>query len=103
MSQRRNIDDIRIFGMNQNFPDRARVAQSDVFPGLSRVDRLVDAVALCDIAAQGRLAGAHVNHIGIGRDTASAPMENEASWSKIGDQVTAPSVDFQTPPPAAPK
>jgi hypothetical protein len=30
-------------------------------------------------------------------------MEDDFSWSKTGFQVVAPSVDFQMPPPVAPK
>ena len=41
--------------------------------------------------------------LGSDRATAILPMEGAPSLSKIGDQVLAPSVDFQTPPPVAPK
>src|SRR5215470_18254596 len=35
--------------------------------------------------------------------TARLPIEDVPSLSKVGDQVMAPSTDFQTPPPVAPK
>ncbi len=35
--------------------------------------------------------------------TAMAPMEPASSWSKTGVQWVPPSVDLNTPPPAAPK
>src|SRR5205807_1957646 len=39
----------------------------DVLPGLAGVGRFVDAVAGLDVAADVRLAGADVDHVGVGR------------------------------------
>src|SRR5207244_11682438 len=52
--------------MDANLRDRRRVAQADVRRGFTGVDRLVDAVASHDVAADARLAHANVDDVRIG-------------------------------------
>ncbi|GBD16895.1 hypothetical protein HRbin26_01805 [bacterium HR26] len=46
--------------------DVAGVAQPDVLPGAAAVGRLVDAVAVGDVAADAGLAGADIDDVGVG-------------------------------------
>ena len=52
--------------MDAQAPDIARVCKPQMRPGLTPVGRLVDAIAVRDIAADGRLAHADIDDIGIG-------------------------------------
>ena len=73
MAERRDKDDIGIPRVNDDFANRARIFQADVLPGFSGVQRLPDAVALRNVAANAGFAGAHIDDVRIGhrdRDTA---------------------------------
>ena len=63
---RRDVDEVRIRRMDADARDLAGVAQPDVLPGPAAVGRLVDAVAVRDVAADGLLSGADVDHVRIG-------------------------------------
>ena len=59
-------NDFGIAGIDDDFADGAAVAQADVLPGLASVERLVDSVAVTDVAADAGFAGADINGIAIG-------------------------------------
>src|SRR4051812_49344957 len=63
MAQSRDKRDVRIVGIDDDLPDRARVAQTDVLPCLATVESLVNSIAVRNIAANAGLARAHVQHI----------------------------------------
>ena len=66
VSERSHIHQIGVGRVNANLGYVASIGQSDVFPRSARIGRLVDAVTVRHIATNGRLAGAHVDHVGIG-------------------------------------
>src|SRR5258708_38823566 len=63
VSQRSYENDIRIFRMNDQLSNRAAVAKSHVPPRLTAVERLINAIALCRVAANAGFAGAGVEHV----------------------------------------
>ncbi len=63
---RGDIDEVRVLRMNSHARDLVRVLQTDVLPGLPAVGGLVDAVAVRDVAADGRLPHPGVDHVGVG-------------------------------------
>ena len=105
MTERRDKNDVRIFRMHDERADVARIFQADVLPILAAIDRLINAVAVSDVAAQAPLRPCRRKSC-CDRDgaTASAPIEEvDCCLSKIGVQFAPPSVVFQTPPATAPK
>ena len=60
-------DDVRVVGVDADLADLAGLAQAGVAPGAAGVGAAVDAVAVGDVGADGRLAGAGVDHVGVGR------------------------------------
>src|SRR5690606_9970501 len=62
----RHVDDVRVVRMHHDIADVARVGQPHVGPRLTSVGRAIDAVAVADVAADGRLAGADVDDVGVG-------------------------------------
>src|SRR4029079_9210000 len=52
--------------MHTDLADVARVAEADVSPGETGVGRLVDAIAVCDVDANGRLASPRVDDVAVG-------------------------------------
>ncbi len=67
VADRRDINDVLILGVNDERADVAGVFQADVAPVAAAIDRFINAVAISDVAAQGRLAGAGVNRVVIAR------------------------------------
>ena len=63
MPEHRRIDEVGIGGMHADAADDLRVSESGMGPGLARVSRLVDAVALHDVAPQRHLAHPDVDHV----------------------------------------
>ena len=51
--------------MNANARDLPGVFEPDVLPGFAAISRLVDSVAVRDVAANRRLAHAHVDRVRI--------------------------------------
>src|SRR5262249_17478010 len=60
-------DEVRILRMDDDPADELAVLQADVLPASPRIGRLVDAVTIGDVEADRGLAGAGVDHVGIGR------------------------------------
>ena len=50
---------------HDHFADCARVAESNILPGLAAIDRLVDSVAMRNVAANASFARAHVDHVRV--------------------------------------
>src|SRR5262245_31551682 len=65
MTNGRDVHHVGIRRVNADAADLARVWQADVGPGFSGVDRLIDAIAGRQIAAQARLAHADVHDVRI--------------------------------------
>ena len=103
MSDRRDVDDVRIRRMNAHPPDLAAVGQADVRPRLSGVGRLVHAVAGGDVGAKARLAHSDVDRCpgSTQRPPRRRPTGLEEPSEMLGQLVPASSV-FHTPPPVAP-
>src|SRR5262249_46612275 len=66
MAECGDVDEIRIRWMHADLRNDLRFREADVRPRLPGIRGLVCAVALDDVAANFRLAGADVNDIGIG-------------------------------------
>ena len=67
MSERRDQNDVGISWIDNQRADLAAVSESDIFPGLARIDRFVNADSVSGVAANGRFTGAGVNDIVIRR------------------------------------
>ena len=65
MSERRDQNDVGISWIDNQRADLAAVSESDIFPGLARIDRFVNADSVSGVAANGRFTGAGVNDIVI--------------------------------------
>src|SRR6516165_7483165 len=65
MSERGGKDGIRIPRMNANARDMARIFKADVLPGLARIVRFPHPFAMGDIPADGLLAAADINYVGV--------------------------------------
>src|SRR5690242_7430180 len=61
-----DVGDIRILGMDDDVANVACVGKAGVAPGSPAIAGLIDAIAVRDVAADGGLAGAGVDDIGIG-------------------------------------
>src|SRR5690606_2759904 len=96
-----DVDDVRVLRVDADAADGAGVGQAEMLPGAPAVGRLVDAVPLDDIAADGCLPGAHVDHIGIGlgdRDRADSGGGEVA----VGDVLPSqPAIDRLPDTPGA--
>src|SRR4030095_6139620 len=66
IAQYRDIDEVGILRMDADAADALAVLQADVLPAASGIGRLVDAVAVGDVEADRGLAGAGIDHVGIG-------------------------------------
>ena len=64
VAERRRVHEVRVRRADDDLRDDLRVGQPHVRPGLPGVGRLVDAVALHDVAAQADLAHADVDRVG---------------------------------------
>src|SRR5262245_9650468 len=87
VSQRRDIDDIGILGMDAHARDVPRVAQPDVLPRDARISRFPHAVAVRDVAAHGFLTPADIDDIRIG--FADCDSADRAAEESIGDVLPA--------------
>ena len=67
VAQRGYEDNIRILRIDDHFPDRPRIMQPDIFPGLPAIDCFVNSIAMRDVAANAGLARSHVNDVWIRR------------------------------------
>ena len=65
-AERRDVDDVGVGRMDADLRNHAGIGERHVRPRLAGVDRLVDAVALHDVAADARLAHADVDDVGVG-------------------------------------
>src|SRR5579872_6030739 len=63
VSERRDVDDVGIVGIDANLGDVLRLGEADLRPGLPGVRRLVRAVTLDDVAANVRFACADVDDV----------------------------------------
>ena len=63
--ERRDIDDVRVRGMDADLGDAVRLGESDVLPRLAGVAAPVDAVPRHDVAADARLAGPDEDEVRI--------------------------------------
>src|SRR5207247_5163306 len=66
VSEGRDVDDLRVARIDAHAPDLARVLEPDVLPRAARVHRLVDPVAVRDVAADARLAHPDLEHVRLG-------------------------------------
>ena len=66
MSQGRDVDDVRVRGVNDDGADLPRIRQADMGPVLPAVHRLPHAVAVGNVAADAGLAGADVERVVVG-------------------------------------
>jgi hypothetical protein len=73
MSERRDVDEIGILGMNDDAADLLRVGESDARPRLPAIDRFEHPLALRDIGAHVRLARSDVDHLRIRRRDRNRP------------------------------
>ena len=77
MTKRGHEHYVWIIRMNDERADLAGVAQPDIFPVLSGIDRFVNPGAVSGVTANGGFAGAHVNGVVIrGRDSDRADGRN---------------------------
>src|SRR5581483_980100 len=65
MAERGHEDHVGVARIHNEAADVARVAESDVLPGLSTVLRLVHAIAVADVAANAGLPGANVDDVAV--------------------------------------
>jgi hypothetical protein len=78
----------------------ARLSRSPTFfHVLPPSERLVDAIAVRNVAANASFARAHINVV-MELATARLPIDPLPSLSKTDDHVIAPSVDFHTRRPS---
>ena len=66
VAERGHVDQIGVVRIDADAADVARVGQADAAPGRAAVGRPVDAVAVRDVDADARLAGAGVDDVGVG-------------------------------------
>ena len=72
MPQRCYENDIRIFRMNDQLPDRAAIAKPYIPPSLGAIERFVNPIALCRVAAYARFAGTSIDHVRVRRRDGNA-------------------------------
>ena len=65
MAEGRDVDGVRILGMNNHAADGIGVAQAGELPGLPGVNGFVDAIAHHNVAADTGFAGADIDHVRI--------------------------------------
>ena len=63
MAESRDESDVGIGGIDNDFADGARIVQANVLPGLAAVERLVNAVAVRNVAANAGFAGPHIKDV----------------------------------------
>src|SRR5204863_9517387 len=67
VAHRRDVNEIRIVRMHPHAGDVTRVGQADLFPALSGVGRLPQAVAVRDVAADGLFTATDVDDRRVAR------------------------------------
>ena len=67
VSERRDVDDVRVLRVHQHRADLERVLEPDVRPGLAGIRGLVHAVTGAEAGADVGFARTHVNHVRVGR------------------------------------
>src|SRR5690606_14656445 len=67
VAERRDVDDVRVRGVDRDLADVAGRLQAHVLPALSGIGGLVDAVAARDVAADRRLAHPDIDHVRVRR------------------------------------
>ncbi len=87
-----------------NAPMWRESSEPDVLPGLSAVSRLVDAIAVGDVAAQAGFAGSHVQNVVVGIGHGNRPDRRHISACRTWEsKLMPPFVLLNTPPATAPK
>ncbi len=66
VAESRDEDDVGVVRINDDRADVPRIRQPDIRPRLSRIERLIYAVAIGNIAADASFAGARINYIRVG-------------------------------------
>ena len=66
MAESSNVDRVRVLWVDAQSTDLLRFCQSNMRPGVTRVGRFVDAVAVRGISADIPFAHAGVNHVRVG-------------------------------------
>src|SRR5262245_34446124 len=66
MTQRRHIDQIGIGGMNTYAGDMTCVLQTQVRPGFPCIGRLIDTIAVGDVAPDAAFSHPDVDDVGVG-------------------------------------
>ncbi len=67
VAQRSHVDNIRILGIDNHFPNCTRVMQAHVFPGLSAINCFVNSISMRDVAPNARFARSHIHDVRIRR------------------------------------
>ena len=73
VTERRDVDGIRIVRVDPHLADLPGVGEAEVAPAASAIGRAIDPVAMGDVAPDRRLAHTRVDDIGIGRRDREGP------------------------------
>ena len=65
MPERRHKDNFRVARIHNHLPDRARILQPDVLPGLPCIHRLPHAIAVRNISANAGFARPHIDNVRV--------------------------------------
>src|SRR5579884_1467543 len=84
VAQRRDVDHVRVRGMDADLGDVANLGKAQMLPGRAGVGGLPHAVAVRDVAADGRLAHADVDHVRVGRGDGDG-ADRRALEEAVGD------------------
>src|SRR5581483_592465 len=63
MAERGDQHDLRVAGIHDDGADLPGVVQTHMLPGLARINRLVDAIAVGDVASRASLTGPHIENV----------------------------------------
>ena len=85
----RDVDDVRVLGVDRDLGDEVALLQADLRPGLAGVGRLPDAVAVGARAGVHRLARAEVEDLRIGRRDGQVAHAHVAVLVEDGLEVRA--------------
>ena len=97
MSERRHINQVRIFWIHPHARNLPGIFEADVLPRLSRVHRFIHAVAIRHIAPNVILAGSHIDDVGIGFGNSDVTDRRGAEALPIGDWVPTESAVHRFP------
>src|SRR6185503_14676197 len=87
VTQRRDVDEVRIFRMHANAWYLTRVVEAQVLPGLAAVGRFVHAVAVRNVAANRRFAHAHIDCVWIGIGQSDRPNRTRPKNRAVSDRL----------------